>query len=82
MDVLTLARSERVATKRGRPGKPSGAGKLVRIDPAIVTMAQALAKAEGVSLADYLSDLLRPAVSRAYAQTLKRLEQAGLEGSK
>jgi hypothetical protein len=77
MGTATANRSLDVAKKKGRPSKPSGTGRLVRIDPAIVSMAEYLARAEGTSVADYLSGLLRAPVSRAYAQTLRRLEKEG-----
>jgi hypothetical protein len=66
-----------MAKKRGNPGKAAGAGKHVRLDPSVVSMGRMVAGAKGITLTDYLSDLLRPAVSRDYVQVMKRLEKEG-----
>jgi hypothetical protein len=60
----------------GRPQKSGGEGKLVRLNPAIVGMAKAVATAKGSTLADYLADLLRGPVGRDYAKMLRELESA------
>lgn len=59
--------------KTGRPGKPAGEPIQVRIDAELVPRAKALAFLKGVSMTDYLSGLLRPALeqdSRAAAKLL------------
>jgi hypothetical protein len=61
-----------VAKKKAR-----GVGLHVRIDPDLVRMAKVIAPAEGRALGDYLSDIIRPVVSREYAKVMKRLEQEG-----
>jgi hypothetical protein len=71
-----------MAKRRGNPGKPGGEGKLVRLDPAIVGMAKAVATSKGMSLADYLADLLRAPVGREYAKMLRDLEQGKEGGSR
>jgi hypothetical protein len=78
--VITAVRAggETMAKKRmGRPPKSGGIGRPVRLDPGIVAMAKELARVEGVSISDYLSELLRAPISRAYAKTLRRLETEG-----
>jgi hypothetical protein len=60
-----------------KKARGSGVGKLVRIDPAIVSMAKVVSTARGMSLADYLSDILRATVSRDYVKDVKRLEKEG-----
>lgn len=77
MSVAILSGSETMAKKRGNPGKPSGEGRHVRLDPAIVSMAKMIAGGKGVTLTDYLSDLLRAPVSREYAREMKRLSEEG-----
>lgn len=67
-----------MAKKRpGRPpsGKPSSEGKPTRLDPAVVTMARAVAGARGVAMSEYLSGLLRGPVGRDYAAMLRELEK-------
>jgi hypothetical protein len=54
-----------------------GVGKLVRIDPAIVSMAKVIATGRGINIGDYLSDILRATVSRDYVKDIKRLEKEG-----
>jgi hypothetical protein len=66
--------------KRGNPGKPAGEGRLVRLDPSIVGMAKLIATAKGITLADYLADLLRAPVSRDYAKEMRQLEDQGRTG--
>ena len=65
---------ERVMAKKvGRPGKPSGPGRPVRVADDVVSMARRNADFQGVPLSDYLSDLLRPGVMRDYQAMLKKL---------
>jgi hypothetical protein len=65
--------------KAGRPksANPRGVGLQIRIAPDVVRMARAVVPMKGLTLTDYLSDLLRPTVTRDYAQTLRRLEKEG-----
>jgi hypothetical protein len=74
MAVLLAGRKSDMAKRRGNPGKPSGEGKPVRLDPAIASMAKAVATSKGMSLADYLAELLRVPVGRDYAKMLRDLE--------
>jgi hypothetical protein len=75
MDAMLVSRTKSMGKRRGNPGKPAGEGKLVRLDPAIAGMAKAVATARGMSLADYLADLLRAPVGRDYAKMLRELEE-------
>lgn len=60
--------------------KPArGDGKLVRIDPSIVSMGRVVSTARGIGLGDYLSEILRATVSRDYVKEIKRLEKEGGE---
>src|SRR5262249_44740214 len=61
-----------VAKKKAR-----GVGLHVRIDPDLVRMAKGIAPAKGQALGDYLSDLIRPPVSRDYAKEMERLKKDG-----
>jgi hypothetical protein len=61
--------------------KARGVGMMVRIDPDIVRMARIIAPAKGVAMGDYLSDILRPTVSRDYVKEVKRLESEGGEAT-
>lgn len=65
---------ERVAKKAGRPSKPSGVGRPVRLADDVVSMARRNADFQGKPLSDYLSDLLRPAVAKDYGAMIKKLE--------
>jgi hypothetical protein len=57
---------EPMAKKAGRPSKPEGRGKPVRVHPDVARMAQRIADYRGLALSDFLSDLVRPAVTREY----------------
>lgn len=65
-----------VAKKVGRPGKPAGPGRPVRVADDVVSMARRIADFRGVVLSDYLSESLRPAVQRDYQAMLKKLGEA------
>lgn len=81
MKSLLLLESQVMAKKSGHGGSRSGAGRprterddmAVKVDRAIVTRAHYVAKARGISLAEYLSDLLLPLVERDFAKESKRL---------
>jgi hypothetical protein len=63
------------------PGRPKGSFKedsrkndgLVRIDRSLITMAKVLAGYRGVSVPVLLTELLRPAMERAYAQMVREI---------
>lgn len=65
--------------KKGRPKKPTGEGRPVRIDSDIVTKARYLATGEGVDLSAYLSNLLRPIVDREFRKVGKKMLEGGEE---
>jgi len=65
-----------VAKKVGRPGKPAGPGRPVRVADDVVAMARRIADFQGIQLSDYLSEHLRPAVQRDYQAMLKKLGEA------
>jgi hypothetical protein len=78
MSVMTPTRGDIVAKKRGgRPKKPGGEGRHMRLRPSIVTMAKVIADARGIATTDYLSDLLQPLVSRDYVREIERLKKEG-----
>jgi hypothetical protein len=59
-----------VAKKKAR-----GVGIMVRIDPDVVRMARVVSPTKGLAMGEYLSEILRPAVRRDYANEMKRLER-------
>jgi hypothetical protein len=64
-----------MAKKVGRPRKPGGEGSQVRIDRDLAKMARAVANHRGMQLAEYVSGLIRPTVTKDYRRTLQELEQ-------
>jgi hypothetical protein len=75
---MAVAEAERptVAKKRaGRPKSknPRGDGLQVRLAPDVVRMARVVTPMKGLALTDYLSEILRPTVTRDYAQAAKKL---------
>ncbi len=67
--------------KAGRPKSknPRGDGLQVRIAPDVVRMARVITPLKGVALTNYLSDILRPVVTRDYAQAARKLALEGGE---
>jgi hypothetical protein len=63
-----------MAKKVGRPKKPSGEGRPVRVDSDIAMMAAKVAAYRGVPLSELLSELLRPLVVREYGKMLRETE--------
>ena len=77
--MVGVMEREMTNKRTGRPpsGKPSNEGKPTRLDPAVVTMARAIAASRGVAMSEYLSGLLRGPVGRDYAAMLRELEKGG-----
>jgi hypothetical protein len=64
-----------VANPRGRP-KTDRDDVTVKIDRAVISQAKLIAAAKGISLAEYLSDILRGPVSREFLKEMKRLQSS------
>lgn len=75
--MLTAIKEPTMAKKAaaGRPGKPDGQGKMVRLNPRLVAMARIVASDRGVAMGDYLSDLVMDTVKRDYQATLRKLDR-------
>lgn len=67
-----------MAKKVGRPGKPAGKGKPVRIDADLAGKARIVCLRRGVQLSDYLSDIIRARVLRDFTKVMR---EAGEEES-
>jgi hypothetical protein len=63
----------------GRPPKPGGEGRPVRIAADVATMARRIADTQGIPLGDYVTGLLRATVTREYVRTMKELDAKGGE---
>lgn len=72
-DMLETMRQTPMAKKQGRPKKPGGEGTQVRIDSQVARKAKFVASEKGVSLADYLTGLLRPQVDKEYLRCVKAI---------
>jgi hypothetical protein len=64
-----------MARPKGRPKKPGGEGKQVRIESDLVTMAQYVTSRNGKPLIEYLSEILRPTIERDFRKAGKELEK-------
>ena len=62
--------------KRGRPRANRRRDAVVKLDVIIVGKAQMVAKASGVSLSEYLSEVLRSPVDRDFLGVMRRMEAA------
>jgi hypothetical protein len=79
LDMAAIAERSTMAKKQGRPKKPSGEGMQVRIDAQIGRRAKVVASESGVSLADYLSGILRDRVEKDYRKVVKDLSEGDAE---
>ena len=78
----TLTRGGLVARKAGRPKKPGGEGKAVRIDPELANKARIVALRRGVALSDYLSGLLRSPITWDYRKMLREMDEQNSDQEK
>jgi hypothetical protein len=72
--TLTGGRNVAKTRGRGRPKKPGGEGKHVRLDPDLVARARIVAMRRGVPIGEYLSGLLESLVDRDYQRVLRELD--------
>jgi hypothetical protein len=83
--AMTVAEQERPAVaKKKAAGRPKGQtakgqGVQIRLARDVVRMARIVTPSMGVTLTDYLSDILRPTVRQHYAKTIRELEKEGGE---
>ena len=61
--------------KGGRPAKPGGEGKMVRLNPNLVAMARIVASDRGVSMGEYLASVAQDVVRRDYLDTIDRIKK-------
>jgi hypothetical protein len=66
-----------MAKSVGRPKKPGGEGRPVRVDADVAMMAAKVAAYRGMTLSDFLSSLVRPLVVREYGKMLRETEPDG-----
>jgi hypothetical protein len=69
-----------VARIAGRPKRPGGEGKSVRIKPDLASKAKIVALRRGIALSEYLSDLLRTPITRDYRKVIQQEIEAESEG--
>lgn len=70
------------AKSSGHGGKREGAGRprskrddvAVKIDRTLVSMAKFVANRRGVTLAEFVTDMLRPGVEREWGKEVKKIE--------
>jgi hypothetical protein len=66
-----------VAKTKGRPKRSERDDVTVKLDRSIARKAKAVAALRGISVAEFLSEITRGPVDRAYQQTHKDLEKGG-----
>jgi hypothetical protein len=69
-----------MAKKRGRPKTSERSDVTVRVDAELVNKAKHVVLARGLSLAEYLSELLRVPIERDFAKEMRRLAGDQREG--
>jgi hypothetical protein len=73
---MVADQEEITMAKRGRPRKLTGEGSQVRIASDLASKARLIVGDRGVELVDYLSEILRPQITRDYAAMVRKLGKA------
>lgn len=69
-----------MAKPKGRPKRSTRNDRVARVDATILGWAEMVAKAKGVTVAEYLSETLRAPVARDFAKVMEQMKrQAGGE---
>lgn len=68
MGVATMGRP------KGRP-KSDRQDRTAKIDTVVLSRAEMIARAQGITLAEYLSEALRPVVAKDFAKVMKAMEE-------
>ena len=63
-----------MARPKGRPKAEQRHDKTVRIDARVLGMAEMVARTRGVTLAEYLTGLVREPVAKDFAKVMKQVE--------
>ena len=74
-----MATAQLETTMAGKKKDEKRDDKAVKIERHLATKAKVIAESKGVVMAEYLSDLLRPLISRDWPKALKGLESHGQE---
>jgi hypothetical protein len=64
-----------------RTGRPKRDDKAVKIARDLAVRAKMIADTQGITIAEYLSGLLRPLIERDFPRAMKRLDQGSQEQS-
>jgi hypothetical protein len=76
--MSTVLEAVKMARPRGRP--ESGRNDVpAKIDKSVVEMGKAIARYKGISLAEFLSDILEGPVSKEYAKMLREIDARNSE---
>jgi hypothetical protein len=75
--MTVLLKDHPMATKNsgGRPPKPGGEGKMVRLDPKLVAMARIVAADRDVSMGEYIGGIAFETIRRDYLATMRKVEK-------
>jgi hypothetical protein len=77
--MVDATAEQTMARGKGRPRQEKRHDVSVKLDSVIVSKAKMIASARGLTLAEFLSDLLRAPVDREFTKEMKRLEEGGSE---
>lgn len=80
MSLMTIG-CRSVARKVGRPKVSERNDRVARIDSTLLGMAEMVARARGITIAEYLSDTLDGPIKRDFAEQMAKL-QAESKGNK
>ena len=77
---MAVAEPYTMGKKRGRPKASKRRDAVVKLDMTVVGKAQMVAKANGTSVSEYLSELIRGLVDRDFLKVMKRMEAEAADG--
>jgi hypothetical protein len=73
--ATATAGGSRMARPRGRPKTSTRSDRVARIDSVVLGWAEMVARARGISTAEYISETLRSPVQRDFAAVMEQMKK-------
>lgn len=75
--MVTTTEHPVMAKARGRPKRSVRNDRTARIDATILGWAEMVARARGISVAEYLSETLRAPVAKDFVRVMEQMKEGG-----
>jgi hypothetical protein len=72
--VATMGSTVMAKKKMGRPQSSERQDVSIKFDKVLASRARTIAQGRGISMAEYLSEAIRPVIDRDYAKLMRELE--------